>query len=163
MSGLNNLLMEEVKPVVGLLATVPSSSVPSYISLKNYERCTILILVKNATTVTGSAITLKQATSVAAAGEKALAFTTAKRDIDTATADALADFAVASNTFTTDATNSKNLLYAIEVKADDLDVNGNFDCIRVGTADAVAATVTVLYLLRGAKYATNPLPSAIVD
>ena len=158
---LNAALAEQVKPVVGLLGTVPSTSTPAYVSLKNYERIAVVILVKNATTVTGSAITLKQATSIAAAGEKALAFTAAKRNIDIGAGDTLADFTVASNTFTTDSTNSKNLMYVIDVKAEDLDVNGGFDCIRAGTGDATAATVTVLYLLYGAKFSTQP--SAVVD
>lgn len=158
---LNANLSEQVKVVTGLLSTVPSTSTPDYVSLKNYERCMVLIQVKNATTVTGSAITLKQATSVAAGSEKALAFTKAYRNIDTADADALAEFAVTSNTFTTDSTNSKNLMYVIEVKGEDLDVNNGFDCIRVGTGDATAATVSVTYLLFGAKFPTTG--SAITD
>lgn len=148
---LNANLTEQVKIVEGLLGVVPSTSVPRYISLKNFERVLVLVSVKNATTVTGSAITLKQATSVGGSGEKPLGFSKALRNLDTAAADALAEFAVASNTFTTDNTNSKNLMYAIEVKAEDLDVNGGFDCIRAGTGDATAATVTVTYLLFGAK------------
>lgn len=158
---LNAQLTDQVKPVVGLLATVPSSSTPDIVSLKNYERVQILILVKNATTVTGSAITLKQSTSVAAAGEKALSFTAAKRNIDVAAGDTLSDFTVSSDTFTTDSTNSKDLMYVIDVKAEDLDVNNGFDCLRAGTANATAATVTVLYLLYGPKYSI--VPSAIID
>ena len=42
-------------------------------------------------------------------------------------------------------------MYVIEVKAEDLDVNNGFDCIRAGTADATAATVTVTYFLFGSK------------
>lgn len=152
---LNALLSEQVKFVEGLLGVVPSTTTPDYVSLKNFERCAVIVLVKNATTVTGSAITLKQATSVAAGGEKPLAFAKAYRNIDTGAADALAEFAVTSDTFTTDATNSKNLMYVIEVKAEDLDVNGGFDCIRAGTADATAATVTVLYALFGTKFPTT--------
>lgn len=152
---LNALLTEQVKFVEGLLGVVPSTSTPDYVSLKNWERCAVIILVKNATTVTGSAITLKQATSVGAGSEKPLAFTKAYRNIDTAAADALAAFDVSSNTFTTDSTNSKNLMYVVEVKAEDLDVNNGFDCIRAGTADATAATVTVLYALFGAKFPTT--------
>ncbi len=65
---LNAKLSEQVKPVLGLIGTVPSSSTPDYVSMKDYNRCQVMILVKNATTVTGSAITLKQATGVAAGG-----------------------------------------------------------------------------------------------
>jgi hypothetical protein len=158
---LNALLSEQVKIVEGLLGVVPSTSTPDYVSLKNFERVMILIQVKNATTVTGSAITLRQATSVAGGSEKALSFSKAYRNIDTAAADALAEFAVTSDTFTTNNTNSKNLMYAIEVKAEDLDVNNGFDCIRAGTGDATAATVTVTYFLFGAKFPTTQ--AAITD
>ena len=158
---LNATLAEQVKPVLGLIGTVPTASTPDYVSLKNYERCQILILVSNATTVTGSAITVKQATNVAGGSEKPLPFTKALRALDLAADDALAEFLVTSNTFTTDSTNSKQLLYVIDVKAEDLDVNNGFDCIRAGTGNATAATVTVLYQLYGAKYST--MPSAIVD
>lgn len=158
-----NLLFDAVKPVIGLDAVVPSSSTPDYVSLKNYRKCAVLVLVKNATTVTGSAITLKQASAVAGTGEKALAFSKAWRNIDTAAADALAEFAVTSNTFTTDSTNSKNLMYLMDVDVDELDVANGFDCIRAGTGDATAATVTVLYLLYGSRFASAPPPAAITN
>lgn len=159
---LNSLLVEQIHPVLGLASAVPSTSTPDYVSLKNYARCTIMIWVKNATTVTGSAITVKQATSVAAGSEKALAFTSAYRNLDLDADDStLASFAVTSNTFTTLTTNSKNALYVVDVKAEDLDVNNGFDCIRAGTADATAATLTVVYLLWGNRYST--MASAIID
>lgn len=152
---LNALLSEQVKFVEGLLGVVPSSSVPDYVSLKNYERVAVIILQKNATTVTGSAITLKQATAVAGTSEKALSFSKAYRNVDTGAGDALSEFTVSSDTFTTQAVNSKNAMYVIEVKAEDLDVNNGFDCIRAGTGDATAATITVLYALFGAKFPTT--------
>lgn len=158
---LNALLSEQVKIVEGLIPTVPSSSTPDYVSLKNYERCMVLIIQKNATTVTGSAITLKQATNVAAGSEKALSFTKAYRNVDTAAADILSEFTVASDTFTTQAVDSKNAMYVIEVKAEDLDVNNGFDCLRVGTGNATAATIGVYYFLYGAKFPTNT--AAITD
>lgn len=158
---LNADLIEQIKPILGLASVVPSTSTPDYVSLKNYEKLTAIILVKNATTVTGSAITVKQATAVAGTSEKAVEFDKAHRNIDLAAADALTEFDVTSDTFTTDSTNSKNLMYVIEITPDMLDVDGGFDCVRIGTGDATAATVTVLYLLSGAKYST--MPSAIVD
>jgi len=159
----NDLLVQTAKIVTGLDSIVPSSSTPDYVSLKNYGKLTAVILVKNATTVTGSAITLKQATAVAGTSEKALSFSTVWANTDTGATDTLVKTTVSSDTFTTDATNSKNLMYVIEVDAADLDVANGFDCVRVGTGNATAATVTVLYLLRSPRYAQATLPSAIVD
>ncbi|CDN52529.1 Hypothetical protein RG1141_CH01640 [Neorhizobium galegae bv. officinalis bv. officinalis str. HAMBI 1141] len=158
---LNAMLSEQVKFVEGLLGVTPSTSTPDYVSLKNFERCAVIVLVKNATTVTGSAITLKQATTVAGGSEKALPFSKAYRNVDTGAGDALSEFAVTSDTFTTQAVNSKNAMYVMEVKAEDLDVNNGFDCIRAGTGDATATTITVLYALYGSKFATTV--AAITD
>lgn len=161
MMNLNALFTEQVKLVEGLLGVTPSTSTPDYVSLKNAERVAVIILVKNATTVTGSAITLKQATSVAAGGEKPLAFSKAYRNVDTGAGDVLTEFAVTSDTFTTQAVNSKNAMYVIEVKAEDLDVTNGFDCLRAGTGDATATTITVLYALFGNRFPTSQ--AAITD
>lgn len=163
--GVGTRLVDKVKIVEGLAPVTPSSSVPDYVSLKNYNHLTAIITVKNATTVTGSAITVKQASAVAATGEKAVSFSKAWRNIDTAAADLLAEFTVSSDTFTTDSTNSKNLQYVIEVDADDLDMDNGFDCVRVGTGNATAAVLGVVYILSGCRYSGNvdALPSAIID
>lgn len=158
-------LVDKVKFVEGLAPRTPSSSTPDYVSLKNYNHLTILISADNATTVTGSAITVKQATAVAGTGEKALSFAKAWRNIDTAAADTLAEFAVTSDTFTTDTTDNKNLMYVIEIDADDLDLDNGFDCVRAGTANATATVLSVVYLLSGPRYAgsVDDLPAAITD
>jgi len=157
------LPVEAFKFVTGLAPIQPSTSTPDYVSMKNYGHFTAIITCDNATTVTGSAITLKQATSVAGTAEKALAFTIVYANIDTGASDTLVSTAVTSNTFTTDATNSKNLLYVIEVEASDLDVEGGFDCIRVGTGNATASIVCVNYMLSASRYASNLAVSAITD
>lgn len=143
----------------------PSSAAPQYVSLKNYNHLTIVLSALNATTVTGSAVVLTQATAVAGTGAKTLAFTKAWRNIDAAAADTLAEFTVSSNTFTTDSTNSKRLLYVIEVEAESLDVDGGFDCVTVGLANATATTITATYILSGCRDAGNVavLPAAITD
>lgn len=148
--------------VVGLAPTTPSSSTPDYVSLKNFERCTVVIVADNATSVTGSAITLKQATSVGAAGEKPLAFTEYRAVTDAGTSDVPVTTAAAENTFTTDDTDNLNGLYLIDVLAEDLDVEGGFDCIRAGTGDATSQSLTVLYFLGPARYAGAGV-SAITD
>lgn len=161
----NAALHEQAKIITGLAPILPSSSVPDYVCMKTYSRCSIIILVDNNTTVTGSAITVKQATGVGAGGEKAVAFTEAFRNIDTGSSSALTVFTVGSNTFTTDTTNAKNLIYVIDIGIDDLDLAGGFDCIRAGTANATAAIVSVLYILHPAGYgrAANVLPDPITD
>lgn len=132
--------------VNALPPVAPSTSTPTRINMKNVRGVTVVIQVKNSTTVTGSAITLKQATDSSGTGEKALGFDTVWQNVDTGTADGLAKTTVASNTFTTNTTNSKNLLYVIEVGASSLDVNNSFNFFRVGTGDAANTTVSVLYL-----------------
>ena len=149
--------------VSALPPIVPSSSTPDYVSLKNHSKVTVIITADNATTVTGSAITLKQATAVAGTGEKALAFSFVYQNEDTAASDVLAKTAVTSDTFTTDDTDNKNLIYVIEVDAADLDVDNSFDCFRAGVADGAASTISVVYVLGGSRYNEDVSASAITD
>ncbi|OAI29449.1 hypothetical protein A1351_23340 [Methylosinus sp. R-45379] len=150
----NARLSEQGAIEVALSNTTPSSTSPRRFSMKGYSRCTIIITALNATTVTGSAITLKQATDIANVNsdEKALSFTKVWRNVDRGASNTLAEAAVASDTFTTDSTNSKELEYQIEVKAEDLDVDNGFDCLRVGTGNAVATTLSIVMIFWGARY-----------
>lgn len=159
----NGALVEQTKMVTGLAPFTPSTTTPDYVSLKGYDRLTIVILADNATTVTGSAITLVQAQAVAATGAKALGFSYQWANIDTGASDTLVKTAVTSNTFTTDATDAKNLMYVIEVMPEDLDQANNFDCVRVGTGDAVASVLSVLYILWPAKHMKATPVTAITD
>ena len=163
MSAFNRALPEEAKIVNGLSNTTPSSSTPAYASLKNYGRFTAIISARNATTVTGSAITLLQATSVSGANAKALPFTAYWANLDTSAGDTLVRTTATSNTFTTATTNNALLQYVIEVKGEDLDVANGFDCIRVGTGNATATTLTVTYILRDPRYGDATPPTAVVD
>ncbi len=163
MMNANVKLSEQAKLVAGLAPVAPSTSTPRYISMKDYPVVSIIILVHNTTTVTGSAITVKQATNVANSGEKALSFTTMRANVDISATDTLVDTAVVSNTFTTAATNSKDLMYEITIHETDLDITNSFDCIRAGTGDSVNATVSVLYVCYPAKYGKSSPPSAILD
>src|SRR5882757_5457839 len=122
-----------------------------YESLKNYRKICIIVDILNATTVTGTTITLKQASAIAGTGEKALAFTRMLSSIDVPTV-ALAETAVTSNTFTTDTTNSKRLRYVLDVDSSTLDVANSFDCFRVDCTGMAAALGTVTYILYGARY-----------
>ena len=155
-------LVEETKIVSGLPPITPSTSTPDYVSMENYDKLTVIITVDNGSTVTGSAITLKQATAAAGTGEKALGFSYVWANTDTGATDTLVKTAVTSNTFTTDTTNAKNLMYVIEISAAELDTANSFDWVRAGTADAANTVLSVVYILHGARYQGATPPTAIV-
>lgn len=150
--------LDEQLPVVvaagGLLLTSTLGDT-TYISLKNYKGVEILVWIADGTTVTGSTITLKQATAIAGTSEKALTFTRMLANTDYAASKAMVETAVTSSTFTTQTTNSKDSLYIIDVPADSLDVDNGFDCVRLdGTGHAATASrgVAVIYRPYGARY-----------
>lgn len=160
-------LVDNRKLIVGFPAAVPSTSTSSFISLKNYNASSILIAVNNATTVTGSAISLTQATNVSGANAKALAFTKVFANLDTGASDLLVETVVSGNTFTTLLTNSKSALYVIEVSPSSLDIQNNFTSIRVALATGAACTISVIYALggRSPRYfgSVTDLPTALID
>lgn len=161
---MNNARLDErvytVVAAAGLLLTSTLGDT-TYVSMKGYQRCQIIISIADGTTVTGSTITLKQATAIAGTSEKALAFTRMLANTDYGASKTMVETAVTSNTFTTQTTNSKDSLYIIDVDASDLDVANGFDCLRVdGTGHAATASrgVVVLYNLYGARYSgASPL------
>ena len=159
----NARLDEVVTPIVAAAGLLLTSTLgdTTYVSMKGYQRCQIIISIADGTTVTGSTITLKQATAIAGTSEKALAFTRMLANTDYGASKTMVETAVTSNTFTTQTTNSKDSLYIIDVDASDLDVANGFDCLRVdGTGHAATASrgVVVLYNLYGARYSgASPL------
>lgn len=146
----------------GTPAAAPTGS-GAWVSMKGYQRARIDIFVDNGNTVTGTAVTVEQATAVAGTGGKAVAFTKAYRNIDVAASSVQAEFAVTSNTFTTDATNAKNLHYTIEIATNQLDAAGGFDCIRVKLADGANMVACAVVTLYPAKYAKQAQPDVLVD
>lgn len=156
--------IDHFKPVVGCapaaLATTAGDG--DYVSLENFNHITFVITVDNGATVTGGVVTLKQATAVAGTGEKELAFATMFANTDVGAGDTLTETTVTSNTFTTSTTDNKNLMYVIEVDAEDLDVDGGFDCVRIDVASMANAVGSVVYILSEPRY--NALStSAIID
>jgi hypothetical protein len=139
--------VDKYKIVPALIATTPAGTTPKIVSLKGYNHCTIVVQAKNASGVTGSAITLAQSQAVAGTNSKALGFDTMWASTDTLNSVALTETAVVSNTFTT--TNTANALaqYIIEVDAIKLDGANGFDCLNVATANATNSTLNVTYIM----------------
>ena len=162
---LNAKLVEQAKFVMGCAPAALTSTAGDgdYVSMKGYRRCTIVLLVLNGSTVTGGTITLKQASAVAGTGEKALSFSTMHANTDCAASDTLVATAVSSDTFTTNTTNSKQLMYVMEVTSEMLDTANGFDCIRIDSTGMANAVGSVLNLLDGARYGAATPPAAITD
>lgn len=156
-------LLDKAKVVMGLAPRTPSTDTPDYVSLKGYQKATVVILVDNGSTVTGSDIALKQATKVDGTGEKTLGFDAVFANEETGDSDELVKTTVSSDTFTTDDTNTKNLLYVIEIDADDLDQDNDFDCFRADCGDGTNMVLAVAYILHGPRYAPTLDESAITD
>lgn len=158
-------LIDNVKFVTGCnpaaLATTAGDG--DYVSMKGYTNLCIVLTVLNGSTVTGGAVTLKQAKDVGGTGEDVLAFSKMWANTDTAASDTLTETTVSSNTFTTNTTNAKALKYVIEVDAESLDVDNGFDCVRIDVASMANAVGNVEYILYGAREKPPVARSAITD
>jgi hypothetical protein len=76
--------------------------------------------------------------------------------------DILLKCSASSNTFTIPAV--ANRMYVIEIDASSLDLDNDFDCVRVNIAQATGAGIgSALYVLSEPRYQGVPMESAIYD
>lgn len=134
----------------------------SYISLKNYSMCHIIVHITqgNAATVL---LTPMQATVVAGTDGKVLTKVVRIRaNLDCAASDTLAVATPALN-YTTDA-GVKHKIVVFEMEPQYLDVNSNFDCIAVSTGASNADNITQAYaLLSNPRYTASTPPTALTN
>lgn len=167
---LNNLLVEEAAIVAAIIPVDSQAGANNgdYVSMKLYDRLTILILKAAGVAGDDPVITVTQATDVSGTGAKALNFTRvdAKVGVQTGIGAFTTITQAAGNTYTDTVSAEAQGLFAIEFKSEDLDVNNGFDCVRVAVPDTGAGgsqLLTGLYVLRGARYSAAQVPSAIID
>jgi len=167
MQNLNSALAEQLNIASGFnivnLATAANAGL--FVSLKNYERVAIVFMKGIGAAGEDPTITVQQATAVAGTAAKALNFTRAhKKQHATALPGAWTLVEQASgNTFTHTDLAEELAVVMIDIKAEDLDVDGGFDCVGASVADvgSTAQLAVLFYILYGAKYA--PPLSAIAD
>lgn len=155
-------MIESLKPV---WASEPknytgAANTVQYVSMKLYGRLMILIQT-GAWAGSTAAVTLSQATAVAGTSAKALAF--AEMWVNTAAApDTFTKTAVVSSTFNLD---TANLLYVIEVDANQLDNANSFDCVGVSIASpgSNADLYGAVYLAGAPRFEDKALPSCLAD
>lgn len=167
---LNNLLVEECQIVMAIVPVDSQAAANNgdWVSLKGYDRVTALLIKAAGVAGDDPVITLRQAQDVSGTGAKALNFTRidAKVGVQTGIGQFTKVTQAAANTYTDAVSAEAQAIFAVEVKAEDLDVNNGFDCVQLQIPDTGAAgaqLIAAIYVLRGARYGTQPLPSAIVD
>lgn len=137
-----------------------------WVSMKSYERMAVIFFAAAGTAGDDPTLTLEQATAVAGTSAKAMNFTRidTKQGADLlAVADYTTVTQAAANTYT-DATSAEvQKIWIVEVKAEDLDVDNGFDCIRASISDIGANEQLgcLLYMGRGARY--SPPLTVITD
>jgi hypothetical protein len=168
--GQNNLLVEEAQIVMAIVPVDSQSGANTgdYVSLKNFERCTVLVIKAAGTAGDDPVITMTQAQDVSGTGVKALNFTRvdAKVGVQTGIGQFTTVAQAAGNTYTDLVSAEAQGIFAIEFKGEDLDVNNGFDCLKVAipdTGSAGAQLLTAIYILRGSKFGGAVNASAIID
>jgi hypothetical protein len=138
-----------------------------WVSLKNYNHVAVVLFKAAGTAGDDPTLTLEQATGVAGTGAKALTFTTIHTKQGTLTSvGTFTKVTQAAAATYTDATSAEvAAIWVVEFDAQDLDVEGGFDCIRARVADVGgnAQLGCLFYLLSEPRYSQAILPSAIID
>jgi hypothetical protein len=140
-----------------------------WVSLKNAQGVAIVFFKGAGTAGDDPDLTVEQATDVAGTSAKDLAVVTevfTKQGTLTAEGSWSKVTQSAAAAVALDATSAEEEgLYVIQVEADQLDVDGGFDCVRVKVADTGtnAQLGAALYILYGLRHQATPanLPSAI--
>lgn len=174
---LNQHFAEKVNIVEGFLPVDMAAGANSgdWVSLKNYGRCAIVLFKEPGTPGNDPTITLTQATDVSGTSAKALNITEVYKKQAATNLQAIGTFtkstsaspasndAFSTNTWTNTDLAEQSAIVVIDVKAEDLDVDNAFDCIRVTIADVGTAGQfgALLYCLHEPRY--QPILSAIAN
>lgn len=168
----SNLRLLEQFQIVPAFAPINlgTARVGDVVSLKAYRSCAVLFHKGIGPIGDNPTITLKQGTDVAFGTNKALNFTTIYTKEDLTHLSDVGQWTkvtqAAANTYTAvDAVSEA--MWAIEFKAEDLDIQGNYDCIQASLADVGTVTTigAMYYILGNPTFSTAPenMASAIID
>lgn len=167
--GSNNLLVEEMQVVAGWVPVdlQTGANTGDYVSMKGYDRCTVFLFKAAGTAGDDPTVTMTQAQDVSGTGVKELYFT--RIDMKTGTLTSVGGWTTvtqsSANTYVNLTHAEVQAIYAIEFRAEDLDVENGFDCLKISVADigSNAQIGCAFYVLRDARYTGAGLLSAIAD
>jgi hypothetical protein len=166
-----------VPGIVPVALNTNPGATSDYVSMKGYGRCAIVFFKGVGTNGDDPTLTLSQATAVAGTSAKALNITRVDKKqaatnlLSTGTFTTSTTTSVASHdTFSTNTWTNSDLaeqaaMVVIDVKAEDLDIDGGFDCIILNVSDVGtnAQLGCLFYYLHEPRNSKATLESAIVD
>lgn len=168
----NTRLLERLQVVPGFPpASLTTARVGDVVCMKGFRRCLVLFHGAIGTAGDDPTITITQALDVAYTSPKALNFTEIYVKMDathlTDTGQWTKVVQAAANTYTDTTSAEQEKLWAVEFKAEDLDVNGGYDCIRAAISDVGtnAQIGAMMYILGDPVFSNAPenMASAIID
>ncbi|MGE0722804.1 MAG: hypothetical protein AB7O45_00440 [Alphaproteobacteria bacterium] len=168
----NVSLLEQVQIVSGFSPiALTSARTGDVVSLKHYRRCLVLFHKAAGGAGEDPTITILQGTDVAFGTNKALDFTKIYVKQDPTSLGDVAQWTkvtqAATNTYTDATVGEQHALWAIDFKAEDLDIANGYDCIRasIGDVGSVAQLGAVEYILYDPILCTSPesMAGAIAD
>jgi len=167
---MNKHILEKMQIVSAFVPfDLGTAQVGDIVSMKNYGRCAIVFFKAAGTAGDDPTITVEQVQDVANTGSNAKALNFTRLDIKQGAQTGIGTFTktevAAGNTYTNLTWAEAQALLVIDIKAEDLDVENGYDCVRVSCSDvgSNAQLGCALYLLHEPRYATDPLPTAIAD
>lgn len=168
--GLNNLLVETAQVVTAIVPVDSQAGANNgdWVSMKNFDRCTVIIVKAAGAAGDNPVITMKQATDVSGTAAKALNFTRvdSKVGVQTGIGPFTTNTQASANTYTDAASGNAQGLFALEFQAADLDSKNGFDCLQLSIPDTGAGgaqLLSAIYIMRGSRYGGADLASAIID
>jgi hypothetical protein len=168
----NARLLERLQIVSGFPpASLTTARTGDVVCMKGYRRCLVVFHGAIGTAGDDPTITITQATDVAYSNPKALNFTEIYVKMDATHLTDVGQWTkvtqAASNTYTDATSAEQEKVWAIEFKAEDLDIKNDFDCIRAAIGDVgTNAQIGALFYILGDpvnSVAPADMLSAIVD
>lgn len=138
-----------------------------WVSLENYEYCIAVLFKGIGTAGDDPVFTLRQATSNAGGSAKALDFTVVYEKVGGTALSGVTSWTrvtqAASNTYTNAASAENEAIIAVEIKADELDVDNGFKFVQVQIPDTGtnAQLGGAFYLMLEPRYPEASVDSAL--
>lgn len=168
----NKRILEQIMPVSAFPpANLGTARTGDVVSFKNYRRIAVLFHKGIGPAGDDPVLTIEQGTDVAFGTNKALTFTTIYTKGDLTHISDIGQWTkvtqAAANTYTDLTSAEQEIQWAVEFKAEDLDINNGYDCIRAKLNDVGTTTSIghITYLCADPIFSTAPesLASAIID